>query len=89
VYRALAKIPDETLEVLRETRQYPGQELAEIERAESPDTSITATSNLPLQSLRWRDALGNAQQRIFAVREAPISGGWKVLIFWQLNIPSS
>jgi len=88
IYRTLAAIPKETLQLVRETEQYPGQDLAEIERFESPDIQLlsSAMPNLTFRGLRWKDSLGDVQNQVFAVRQAQLDWGWQVLIFWRLTI---
>jgi C4-dicarboxylate-specific signal transduction histidine kinase len=88
-YRALAKIPDEIFERLRQATQYPGQDLEEIERFESPET-MECTPLEPavtVRGLHWKTFSGDEKTQVFAVRETKIPVGWKVLIFWRLAIP--
>jgi len=90
IYRAVAPIPPETRQLVRQIKQYPGQDLAEIERFDSPETQrlSAAMPGLTVRGLRWKNLLGDMQTQIFAIREGQIAGGWSALIFWRLTIPS-
>jgi hypothetical protein len=88
VYRTIMKIPEETLQ--RARTQYPGYQLSEIERFESSDTALFSSlmPNVAIRGLRWKNSFGDLENRIFAIRESQIAGGWKVLIFWRLPTSS-
>jgi C4-dicarboxylate-specific signal transduction histidine kinase len=88
LYRAVATIAHGALEDIRRYKQYPGRDLAELERFDSTDTHHLASSmpELRVRGLRWRDTFGDLQEGLFAIRESKIVGDWRVLIFWRLNI---
>jgi hypothetical protein len=85
-YRAVATMPEDILQLVRQTKQYPGHDLAELDRFDSPDTQHLASlmRSRNVRGYRWKDSFGQAHDQAFVISETKTVGGWRIMIFWSL-----